>query len=200
MRRLAFGLFLAAGVTCAAPSRAAQPDLSSWFARATGYGKSITAATLAAPDFLGGTTLDAQEHALYVHPDRRQPVWMGMWQLLAYDRTHHIGLARATTDQSSIAVFTATSPRVEVKDRDLSTFSTGKGIHVGSRYSAVVKAYGKPAVPYSHHFIAAYDSKVPQTTMTIPHKKAMLPLTLMFTIDNDRVTSALSTVGLGGLF
>src|SRR5215472_19067029 len=87
----------------------ASPNLAQWFFNATAAESSGSAIGTIKPDYLGGSSM----HAMHCGATG---VSLGIWQLVKYDRTHHIGLAAASTDQCSVAVFAASPPNVNVPD------------------------------------------------------------------------------------
>ena len=129
--------------------RGATPGLDQWFLHATSYAAGGTAHKMSSPDFLLGKTRRAQCAVAY---DANLQGFYGVWQLLKYDRRHHIALARASTDQDSCALFAAPPPGVPVPDADLSHACTGRGICVGTPFAKVLATYG-PAPRRGRHFV-----------------------------------------------
>jgi hypothetical protein len=147
------------------------------------------------PDFLPGTSWKT------MHCDGRGvAIGNGIWQLVKFDRTHGIGLAMATTDQCSVALFKASSPGVSVPNADLTGMSTARGIHIGSTYQSVLSTYGGKSAKRGRHFLVAYTSAVPDTTLGSPHKAITLPQTITLVVDNGRVSAITITVDEGGMF
>jgi hypothetical protein len=112
-----------------------------------------------------------------------------VWQLLRYDRVHHIAFAAATTDQCSIALFRAPTPAVRVPDVDLSEYSTRLGVRIGSTYDGVRSIYGGGPHNGASHFVVRYSSSLPGLTATVPRKHVALPQIVTILIDGQRVSS-----------
>jgi hypothetical protein len=178
-------------------AQASTADLNHWFLNATQFEASVTAHAIAQPDFLGGTSMRAQ--CGFTYNGHLPAIHYGVWQLLKYDRTHHIGLAAATTDQCSAAVFRASTPAVAVPDGDLSKYSTGRGLHIGSTYAQVLALYGPPA-KQGQHFVTVYTADVPDTTESLPKKPVKLPEVITIVIDDGHVSSITVYVDESGLF
>lgn len=179
-----------------AAARAAHPDLGPWFYDATGLSESsIDGTTMKSPDFLPGKSRRSMHCGA-----RGVPIGNGIWQLVQFDRAHGIGLAMASTDQCSVAVFKASAPAVNVSHADLSTFSTGRGIRIGSTYESVLAAYGGKPAKRGAHFVTAYASGVTDTTVGAPHKRVTLPETITLVFDNDRISAITVTVDESGLY
>ena len=181
------------GVALAA-ARAANVDLNKWFSDATQYNASGNGVQIAKPDFLGGSM---RTNCQWVSNEKLPPLGNGIWQLKRYDHTHHIGLAVATTDQCSGSVFKAPTPSVAVPDADLSNYSTGRGLKIGSPYAKVLSLYGPPA-EHGRHFAAIYTADVPDISMA--NKPVKLPETITIVIDNGSVSAITISVDEGGLF
>jgi hypothetical protein len=145
------------GVLVAAAA-AASNTLDQWFSKATGLtdtpGK-VTVQHIATPDYMCGKTFET----MCKDPNGGSNVTMlSFWNLHYYDRTHHIGLARSSTDQLGWALFTAPPPPgASVPDKDLSQFGTGRGLHIGSTYSQVLALYGPP-IMHGQHFVTSYSA------------------------------------------
>lgn len=169
-------------------------DVAPWFTKYSHVFAGVHATPIAKPDFLPGTTQKS------MHCDATGPVGAGTWSVLKYDRVHHLALAVSGTDACSIVLFTAPPPPgATLPNADLSGYSTGRGgIHIGSRYSAVVSAYGGPRSQRSAHFLAAYTATLPGQTVSDPPKPVGLPETLTFAIDNGRVTAISIYIDLAG--
>lgn len=185
---------LALGFAGAAVARADSVALMQWFLHATSAQSSGTATPTERPDFLPGTS----QRSMACRYEAGRPA-MGTWQLLKYDRTHHIGLASATTDACSVALFRASKPSVSVPDADLSTYSTGRGIHIGSTYQKVLSTYGGSA-KHGAHVVVLYSASVPGQTVSEPPKPIKLPETITLVIDNGHVSSITIFIDLGGVF
>lgn len=170
---------------------AASPNLAQWFFNATAAESSGSATGTIKPDYLGGSSMHAMHCGAY-------GVSLGIWQLVKYDRTHHIGLAAASTDQCSVAVFTASPPNVNVPDADLSTYGTGRGIHVGSSYKEVIAAYGGSPSIDGPHLVLRYTSRIPSKTAT--NKAVNDDEVLTIVMNNDRVTAITASIDLSGEF
>jgi len=169
-------------------------DVGPWFSKWSRVFENVHAAPIARPDFVPGTTRES------MNCGATGPVGAGTWSVLKYDRAHHIALAVSNTDACSLALFSAPPPAgVTLPNADLSRYGTGRGgIHIGSAYSAVVAAYGRPRTASARHFFAAYSATLPGQTVTHPPKRIQLPETLTFGIDNGRVTSISVYIDLAG--
>jgi hypothetical protein len=192
MRNLLLGVVaIVIASSLLAPARAATADMSQWFLSATGFEKGGLATKLAAPDFLlSDSFMGTTKPPCTLKSDAREPIVYGTWQLVKYDRAHHIALAIATTDQSASALFEAPPPAVTVPDADLSACGTGRGLHIGSPYSQVLSTYG-PSAEHGRHFITSYDALVPDVAISLPHKKQLDPETITLVIDKGHVSSIL---------
>jgi hypothetical protein len=193
--RLICSLTLALWGTAFATPFAAQPDLTAWFVRATGYHAATVSRALRTPDFLPGTSLKTMACGA-----TGLPILNGIWVLAKYDRRHNIVLAAASTDQCSVAVFATSPPSVHLPNADLSAYRTGRGLHIGSRYADVLRIYGAPVARYSRHFIATYNATIPATTDTLPRRRVLLPELITLVITNGRVASMTLSVDMGGLY
>lgn len=194
MRLSLTGVSIIAVLAMAAMPARAVPDLSHWFFTATASMSSGSWAGTIEPDYLGGTSMRAE------HCGADGVGIGGVWLLVKYDRTHHIGLAAASTDQCSVAVFEAIPPGVNVPDADLSQYRTGRGIHIGSSYRDVIAAYGGSPAKHGSRFVVRYTAGIPDTTFAMPHKRITDDEILTIVITNDRVTSITSYVDLAGKF
>jgi hypothetical protein len=170
----------------------ASVNLAQWFFSATAAESSGTAIGTIKPDYLGGSSMHA------MHCGAGGVSLGGVWQLVKYDRTHHIGLAAASTDQCSVAVFEASPPNVNVPDADLSSYGTGRGIHVGSSYKEVIAAYGGAPSKHGSHVVLRYASSIPSKTMA--NKPVNDDEILTIVINNDRVTAVTASIDLSGEF
>ena len=167
-------------------------NLSQWFFTATAAQGSGAAIGKIKPDFLGGST----RHAM--HCGASGIGIGGVWQLIQYDRTHHIGLAAAGTDQCSVSVFEAPPPGVNVPDADLSHYATGRGIRIGSTAKDVVAAYGGAVPKQGSHAVMRYTASIPDTTVT--QKPTTDDEVLTIVVSGDRVTAITAYIDLSGLF
>ncbi len=170
-------------------------DLSSWFYKATAANQSGTAAATITPDFLPGKTMRSMHCGA-----SGVAIGGGIWQLVTYDRKHGIGLAAASTDQCSVAVFKASLPPVTVADGDLSQVSTGRGVRIGSTYKELLAAYGGKPKPQAARFVVMYAATVPATSVAHPNKRVDDPESLTFVIEQGRVSAITVSVDLGGEF
>lgn len=170
----------------------AAPNLAHWFFNATAAESSGPAIGTIAPDYLGGSSMHA------MHCGANGVSLGGIWQLIKYDRTHHIGLAAASTDQCSVAVFAASPPSVNVPDANLSSYGTGRGIHVGSSYKEVIAAYGGSPSKDGSHLVLRYTSSIPSKTVT--NKPVNDDEVLTIVINDDRVTAITDSIDLSGEF
>lgn len=137
------------------PVRATSLNLDQWFMQATAYDWQGTSHAMTAPDFLCGRLFQPTCRVRDLPGDR--PTLHGIWELLIYDRRHRIALAHASTDQDSWALFSAPPPPVAVPDRDLSRWTTTRGLRVGSPYSRVLSLYGGPR-KHASRFVSAYTA------------------------------------------
>jgi len=177
-----------------APAGAATPDLTHWFFNATAlYRTNATATQTNKPDYLGGSTQSA------MHCGAAGKNIAGVWELLKYDRRHNVGLAVASTDQCSAAIFKAPPPNVSVPDADLSGYRTGRGVRLGMSYSGVRAIYGGPP-QHGKHFVATYATDLTGTTISLPHRTVKLPQTITLVFDDGRVSSIAVEIEEGGLF
>ncbi len=173
----------------------ANRDLSDWFYKATAANQSGTAAATIEPDFLPGKTM----HSMHCGGSG-VAIGGGIWQLVTYDRKHEIGLAAASTDQCSVAVFRASPPAVTVPDGDLSQVSTGRGVRIGSTYQELLATYGGKPRAQGARFVVMYAATVPGTSMAHPSTKVENPESLTFVIEKGRVSAMTVSVDLGGEF
>lgn len=186
---------LAAASFAASIAVAAAADISQWFFGATAlHGSNAVATRTSRPDFLGGTT----QAAMHCGADGRGIG--GTWLLAKYDRRHNIGLAVASTDQCSAVVFKAPPPGIVVPDADLSSYRTGRGVHLGMSYPDVLAVYGGKPVERGAHFVVAYLADVPGTTVSLPHRRVKMPQTITLVFDDGRVSSIGIEIEEGGLF
>ena len=193
--RFAIACAVALLAFASARAHAAAENIDRWFLNATHYNETVTASETLKPDFLGGPTMKTQ---CTWDSSRKAPLLQsGIWQLVKYDRAHHIGLAVATTDQCSSSVFKAPAPPVSAPDADLANYGTGRGLKIGSPYSQVLSLYGPPA-KHGQHFVAAYNANVADTDL---HGKPIkLPETITIVVDNGKVSAITIYVDMGGLF
>jgi hypothetical protein len=173
-------------------SAAASPDLSQWFFTATAAESSGLSAGRIKPDYLGGTSMRAMDCGASGVRIR------GVWELVKYDRKHHIGLAVASTDECSVAIFKASPPGVNVRHADLSQYSTGRGLHIGSTYQEVVATYGGSPAKHGSRFVVRYAAGIPDTTVSLPHKPIADDEILTIVVDNNRVTAITASINLSG--
>ncbi|HEY1883250.1 MAG TPA: hypothetical protein VGG51_09465 [Candidatus Cybelea sp.] len=167
-------------------------DLSDWFFGATAAHQSNTAVATIKPDYLPGSSLRAMHCGA-----SGVAIGGGIWELVKYDRKHGIGLAAASTDQCSVAVFKAPPPGVTVPDADLSQLSTGRGVRIGSPFKDLVAAYGGKPVEKSGRFIVTYAATVPGTSAASPPKKVDDAESLIFVIENGKVMAMTVSIDLG---
>jgi hypothetical protein len=186
MKRLGFALSVSIATFAAGlnPVVAATNDRTVWFMQATAFNTQAKTIPMAKPEILPGTP-----RAMDCHYIEHRPNFMGVWQLLSYDKVHHIAFATATTDQCSIALFRAPSPGLTVPSEDLSGYRTGLGVHIGSTYDSVRKIYGGGLPKSASHFVVVYSSSVPGETVSLPHKKVAMPQVVTVVFDQQRVSS-----------
>lgn len=185
MKRRAFVASLAAA--CAFAPIAAFPAndaLTAWFMHATAYNTQGAATKMSRPEILPG-----RPAGMMCRYEEGRPGFAGVWQLLRYDRTHHIAFATATTDQCSIALFHAPPPPATVPDTDLSSYSTRLGLRVGSTYEDVRSTYGGGPQKSANHLVVAYTSSVPGKTVGKPQKRVSLHQVATIVVDAGRVSS-----------
>jgi hypothetical protein len=180
----AFGGYRADGATS---------DLTAWFLRATAYNTQTHTVTMTKPEILPG-----KPAAMRCRYQEHLPDFNGVWQLLSYDRVHHIAFAAATTDQCSVALFRAPAPAISVPDADLSVYSTRLGVRIGSSYDSVRALYGGGPRNSASHFVVAYAANQPGETVT--HKKITLPQVVTIVVDAQRVSSVSIYTDLSGEF
>ena len=157
MRFSARLLFLAAAFgLCAGSALAAPSALDQWFSSAASVDKPGPIQHIKTADYMCGKTFET------MCKDRGGTgvLMLSFWELLKYDRTHHVGLARSGTDQVGFSLFKAASlpPGATVPDADLSQYGTGGGLHLGSPYSQVLALYGPP-VKHGQHFVTSYSAE-----------------------------------------
>jgi hypothetical protein len=163
-------------------------NLDAWFLRATAFDAPGTPKEMATPDFLCGKTFESiLRSGCDVKVNYPVLYFYGAWELLRYDRKHHIALAEVKQDQLSFALFKAPTPAATAPDADLSQLSTGRGLRIGSTYAQVLSLYGPP-VKHGRHFATSYSATFP-TTYLNAHKPATIHERITLVIDNDRVSS-----------
>lgn len=172
----------------------AATDLGRWFSTATAWNVNSNGRALSRPDFLPGTSMRSMRCR-----GSGVPLGNGIWQLVKYDRRHQIGLAAATTDQCSVALFKAPAPGVAVADADLSNYRTGRGIHIGSTYREVLSTYGGAPVKHARHFVLAYTATVPDKSAAT-NKPVKDDEVITLVLDDERVSSIVVSIDLSGLF
>jgi hypothetical protein len=193
MRFPVTSLLIAVLFAPAVGSAAASPDLSQWFFTASAAESSGSAAGTIKPDFLGGTSM----HAMHCGASGVR-IGAGVWQLVKYDRKHRIGLATASTDECSVAIFEAPPPGVSVPDADLSRYGTGRGVRIGSTYQEVIAAYGGSPIKHGSRFVVRYAASIPDTTVSLPHKPITDDEILTIVVDDNRVTAITASITLSG--
>jgi hypothetical protein len=167
---------------------ASSVNVDAWFLRATAFDAPGTLKEMATPDFLCGKTFESIfRSGCDVRVSHPVPYFYGEWELLRYDRKHHIALAEVTQDQLSMALFNAPMPALTAPDADLSQLSTGRGLRIGSTYAQVLSLYGPP-VKHGRHFVTSYSATFPTTYLNV-HKPAKLHERITLVIDDDRVSS-----------
>ena len=177
------------------PVPGASDALTAWFMRATAYNTELRTTKMAKPDELPGTP-----KGMTCRYEEGRPNFAGVWQLLRYDRTHHIAFAAATTDQCSVALFRAAAPPASVPDADLSSYSTRLGLRVGSTYETVRATYGGGPQKSASHFVVAYSGNASGETVSLPKKKIDLPQTVTIVVDHQRVSAITIYTDLAGEF
>ena len=189
---------IALGVTyafAASGVAGASDTLTTWFMHATAYNTQTPTVKMAKPELLPG-----KRRGMSCRYEEGRPGFAGVWQLLAYDRTHHIAFGTATTDQCSVALFRAPAPGVTVPDADLSGYATPLGVRIGSTYDSVRSIYGGGPQKTASHFVVAYSSSVPGETVSLPHKKVDLPQVVTIVVDDHRVSAISIYTDLAGEF
>jgi hypothetical protein len=190
-----FGLLLSFAIAACAlgsgPAIGATTDLMTWFTHATAYNTQSHTIAMTKPEILPGTP-----RAMTCRYKEHLPDINGIWQLLSYDRVHHIALAAATTDQCSVALFKAPAPPIAAPDADLSGYSTRLGVHVGSTYDSVRAIYGGGPRNSANHFVVTYRSNQPGESVS--HKKVSLPQVVTIVVDDQRVSSISIYTDLAG--
>jgi hypothetical protein len=183
------------------PARAATPDLTSWFLKATAYNEAATYASMAKPDFLGGTTWHTMPCPSWNGKGPHPIMFAEFWQMVKYDPVHRIALAGATTDQCSSALFIASKPPFTVPSADLSQYGTGRRLRIGSTVADVVATYGKTATAAcARHCVLGYKATTSGNAVTTGHPLVQLPELVTVVVDQGRVSAISMTVNLGGLF
>ena len=194
------GIFVIVGILAIVlgPARATV-DLGKWFTRATAYQSSgsATGTAMAKADFLGGTSYESVCHIGALKTNAQPIIFNNFWQLMRYDRKHHIALAAGSTDQCSGALFVAPPPGVDVPDQDLSAYATGRGLHLGSTYETVRSLYGGTAKSGSH-FVVEYAAS--SWALSITKKRVELPEIITIVVDNDRVSAITVYIDTGAMY
>jgi hypothetical protein len=171
----------ALGISVAA-ALARPSSLDQWFSRATAVDTPGTVRHIATPDFMCGKTFKTMCKS---HLDGSAQM-LTFWGLLKYDREHHVGLARSSTDQVGFALFKAPPPPgVSVSDADLSQYGTGRGLRIGSTYAQVLALYGPP-VKHGQHFVTSYGAN---DTTYFQGKPEEQPEVITLVIDDGHVSS-----------
>ncbi|HEY3675142.1 MAG TPA: hypothetical protein VGK84_04055 [Candidatus Tumulicola sp.] len=197
MQRWGVAIFLMAAVLTLGiqPVVGATNDRTDWFMQATAFNTQGKTIAMARPEILPGTPRSMDCHYI-----EHRPNFTGVWQLLSYDRVHHIAFATATTDQCSLALFRAPAPGLTVPNEDLSGYTTRLGVHIGSSYDSVRKLYGGGPPKSASHFVVLYSSDVPGETVSMPHKKIAMPQVITVVFDQQRVSSISIYTDIGGEF
>lgn len=191
-----FSMSLAVAAAFASHRAAGAPDtLTAWFMYATAYNTEGTTIKMLKPELLPG-----KPRSMMCRYEEGRPGFAGVWQLLSYDRAHHIAFAAATTDQCSVALFRAPAPPVTVPNADLSAYSTGLGLHIGSTYDSVRSTYGGGPRKNATHFVVGYSSSAPGETVGLPKKKVALPQTVTIVVDGQHVSAISIYTDLAGEF
>lgn len=177
-------------------AQATSLTLDRWFLDATRFYQTVNGAAIAKPDFLGGTSM--RDQCKWLNGNVTQ-LLHGIWQLQKYDRAHRIGLAVATTDQCTAAIFRAAPPPppATAPDADLSNYGTGRGLRIGSPYSQVLRLYGPPE-KHGQHFVIAYTANVPDVAMN--GKPVKLPEVIKVVVDNGSVSAITVYIDAAGLY
>ena len=184
-----------------ASARAATPDLTSWFLKATAYNTAAMYTPMAKPDFLGGTTWNTMPCPSWDGKGPHPVMFDNFWQLVKYDPVHHIALAGATTDQCSSALFIASKPSITVPSANLSQYATGRRLRIGSTAADVLATYGKTTTATcARHCVLGYKATTYGRAVTTGHPLVQLPELVTVMVDNGRVSAISMTVNLGGLF
>lgn len=196
MKQCVFGISLVvASVFASRPATSESDTLTAWFMRATAYNTAGVATKMSRPELLPG-----KPRGMTCRYEEGRPGFAAVWQLLRYDRTHHIAFAAATTDQCSVALFRAPAPPVTVPDADLSGYSTRLGLRVGSTYESVRSIYGGGPQKSASHFAVAYTSSVPGEAVARPQKKIGLPQVVTIVVGGGRVSGISIYTDLAGEF
>jgi hypothetical protein len=161
------------------------PTMDQWFSQATAYNWQGNAQAMTSPDFLCGKTFDTLN--CHIEQTKGEPAFSAVWQLLRYDRKHHIALAHATTDQESYALFKAPAPPVSAPDTDLSQLRTARGLQIGSSYAKVLSLYGG-SPKRGQRFVTVYVASLPATDF-ITNRHETLDEIVTLVIVADRVSS-----------
>jgi hypothetical protein len=180
---LLFAMFFIAAAGQAV--RADTPFTDKWFLQATAFNQPTTARQMSKPDFWCGKSFESLNCHIQYQDD--YPGFYGVWQLVRYDRTHHIAFAWATTDQLTYAVFRAPTPPRAVPDADLSQWTTARGLHIGSTLGDLRAAYGPP-LGHGEHFAAMYTASFPAYDESL-HRHETLTELVTVVMDHDAVSS-----------
>lgn len=204
IRRLFVSTALAAAMSAASAASAATQDrLQSWFISATSYGSVTTYKPMAKPDFVGATTWEKMPCPSWNGKGTRPVSFATFWQMVSYDRGHHIALAGATTDQCSTSLFVASPLAFAVPNADLSRYSTARGLHIGSTTADVIATYGKPFVSTAacaRRCVLGYSATTSGHAVTTGHPLVSLPEHITVVITRGHLSAITIFVELGGLF
>ena len=202
-RRLFVSMILAVSILRGGAAVTATPDLSNWFLSATAYRSAPSYKRMSKPDFIGATTWTKMPCPGWNGKGARPIVFLNFWQLVSYDRSHHIALAGATTDQCGTALFVASPPPYTVPHADLAQYATARGLRIGSTTANVIAAYGKPSVSTAacaRRCVLGYAATTSGRAVTSGHPLVALPELVTVVITGGRLSAITIVVELGGLF
>lgn len=177
--------------------RAAPPTIGEWLYSSTGLSQqNFSGITTTKPDYIAGKTKD--EMCGVIGRFGRPSANAGTWLVLGYDPVHHLGLAASSTDACNVALFSAASPPQHVRNVDLSTYGSARGIRIGSSYAQVLSVYGGKARRGSH-FLESFSAPVPGERSYDNKRFVKLTEDIIIKVDNSRVSSIAILIDMGDL-
>ena len=195
MLRSMMPIFVASFFMLLLPSQAASADLSTAFLHAAAFDNAPAYTPMSKPDFMGADSF-AKMHCA---ADTDGPLFNNFWHVRRYDSKHHIVLAFYANDACGAAIFVVPKTPVigrnygnlspDVPNIDLSHYSTGRGLHIGSTYEDVLSTYGGKRAKHQGRFVLGYSATAHARSEKIGHALVNLPERITIVIDGDRVSS-----------